>query len=104
MAKDKWAIIDDIRTLHCDLIAKSATEGITMVIEHFDEIECLCLDNDLGGHVEGYDVLCQLFILDKVPDKVQLVTSNPVAQNRMSKLLQYKGYVTIDNRNFTKEQ
>lgn len=102
MTEKVWAIIDDIRTLNCELIARTARDGIQMVIDNFDRIECLCLDNDLGELVEGYDVLCNLFYMDKVPNKVQLVTSNPVAQGKMSKLLQSNGYKTIDNRNFTK--
>ena len=101
MTEKVWAIIDDIRTLNCELVARTARDGIQMVVDNFDNIECLCLDNDLGEVVEGYDVLCHLMYMNKVPDKVQLVTSNPVAQQKMGKLLQSNGYKTIDNRNFT---
>lgn len=103
MSNDKvWAIIDDIRELNCELIAKNARDGIHMVIENFDRIECLCLDHDLGEVLNGYDVLCHLFEVGKVPNHVQLVTSNPVGRANMANVLKHNEYKTKDGRNFYK--
>lgn len=98
----KWLIIDDIRTLNCDIVARTAREGIKLMEEHFYEVECLCLDHDLGEALNGYDVLRELFLLEIVPDKVQLVTSNPVGRQNMEKVLLREGYSTKDGRNFEK--
>jgi hypothetical protein len=97
-----WAIIDDIRELNCELIAKNARDGLTMVMENFDRIECLCLDHDLGEVLNGYDVLCHLMYKGFVPDHVQLVTSNPVGRANMASVLERNGYETKDGRNFYK--
>lgn len=97
-----WAIIDDIRELNCELIAKNARDGIKMVMENFDRIECLCLDHDLGEAMNGYDVLCHLMYRNLVPNNVQLVTANPVGQVNMARVLEHYGYETKDGRNFYK--
>lgn len=92
--KDKWAIIDDIRELNCDFIAKNGRDGLQMMTEHFDEIRVLCLDHDLGDVNEptGFDVLSSLMLRWLVPEEVQLVTSNPVGRDRMANLLMDNGY------------
>lgn len=100
----KWAIIDDIRELNCDLIAKTGEHGIEMMGEHIHEIECLCLDHDLGDQdaINGYEVLKILFQRQLVPRHVQLVTSNPVGRYNMEALLLANAYNTKDGRNFYK--
>jgi hypothetical protein len=102
--KDKWAIIDDIRELNCDFIAKTGHEGITMMTEHFEEIGTLCMDHDLGDadDMNGFQVLELLMFWDLVPDHVQLVTSNPVGRTNMSDLLRSKSYQSKDGINFRK--
>lgn len=98
----KWAIIDDIRELNCDLIAKTGEKGIAMMADNILDIECLCLDHDLGDEkaMNGYDVLKVLFDRHLAPNHVQLVTSNPVGRYNMESLLIANNYKTIDGRNF----
>lgn len=100
--KNKWAIIDDERTLNCELIARNGRDGIKLVQDHFEEIECLCMDHDLGDakKMSGYDVLQILGQLNVLPDKIQLVTSNPVGRLNMRKFLEKQGFITNDGINF----
>ena len=101
MSKDKWAIIDDIRELNCHYIAKTGFEGISMMRAHFSEIGVLCMDHDLGEHgMNGFDALYRLLLEGLVPDRVQLVTSNPVGRKNMSDLLLDRGYESKDGINF----
>lgn len=105
MKKNKYAIIDDVRELNCELIAKTGVDGIRMMIEHFDEVECLCLDHDLGdpGEMNGFEVLQSLLLRNLVPDHVQLVTSNPVGRQRMQNELLSRNYTTLDGIDFYKK-
>ena len=105
MKKTKWAIIDDIRELNCDFIAKDARAGIKMMTDHFDEIGTLCMDHDLGDAEEmnGYEVLKFLMLKGLVPDHVQMVTSNPVGRTNMANLLIAEGYETVDGINFLRK-
>lgn len=101
--KDKWAIIDDIRSLNCDYIARTPSEGVTMMKEHFSEIGTLCMDHDLNSVVTGYDVLRTLGEINLIPNHVQMVTSNPVGRTNMANYLMGIGYETRDGLNFYKK-
>ena len=100
--KDKWAIIDDIRELNCDFIAKTGWDGIAMMREHIVEIKTLCMDHDLGdaNAMNGFDVLYRLSLENLIPDHVQMVTSNPVGRMNMANFLLGKGFETRDGLNF----
>ena len=104
MSRDAWAIIDDIRELNCQYVAKTGWDGIEMMREHIEEIGVLCLDHDLGdAHaMNGFDVLYRLMLEGLVPDRVQLVTSNPVGRTNMGNLLLDRGYESRDGINFIK--
>lgn len=101
--KDKWAIIDDIRELHCDFIAKTPADGVKMMRDNFDEIGHLCMDHDLCSAVTGYDVLRTLGNMELIPEHVQMVTSNPVGRMNMANYLLGLGYETRDGINFYKD-
>lgn len=62
----------------------------------------VCFDHDLGEEETGYDVLVWAIEKDLLPDKVQLVTSNPVGQLNMANALRANGFDSIDGRNFVR--
>lgn len=99
-------LIDDIRDLNTDLIARTYEVGISCLL--MLQVTHLYLDHDLGGPdgKTGYDIL--KFIFDPavkefkvdVPRFIQLVTQNPVGRINMEKLLKSEGYETINGINF----
>jgi len=85
-------LIDDVRDLKVDRIARNYTEGLEALLE--EEWEVLYLDYDLtsfsssGYELTGYDIL--EWILDNpehAPGRVEVVTQNPVAKRRMEALV-----------------
>lgn len=95
-----WLLIDDIRDLQCDLIARTPTLGKRALAYFSGDIECLCLDHDLGAPESGYDVLKWAIEHDLLPSHVQLVTSNPVGRENMKAALINAGYTSSDGINF----
>lgn len=92
-------LIDDIRNLSADRIARNYEEGIKALQE--ETWDLLLLDHDLADFVEdgssiviadwnektGYDVMCWLEEnLEHLPKSIQFVTANPVGRQRMMKL------------------
>jgi hypothetical protein len=69
----------------------------------------VCFDHDLGtddlGNVldTGYDVMCWAFDHGLLPRRVQIVTSNPVGRENMTRLLENGHYKTRDRINFVLE-
>lgn len=79
-------LIDDIRDIEdMDIICRNSTAG-KAVLELFD-IDELYLDNDLGETVEGYQILQWAANHGLVPEKVVLVTANPIAKQKMIDIL-----------------
>ena len=93
-------IIDDERTLGCELIARNAKVGKLILSELSKHIECLCIDHDLGTLETGYDVINWALANNCLPNHVQIVTSNPPGRENIAKALIAAGYRTIDNTNF----
>jgi hypothetical protein len=86
-----WLLIDDSRqSMGCDAVARTAKSAKIFLAQN--EWECVIFDNDLGEKVEGYDIMKWAFENDHMPNDVQLVTSNPVALERMQNLLKDNGY------------
>ena len=86
-----WLIIDDVRDLNCEVIARTSEAGKKMLAS--GGWECVCFDHDLGEDSEsGYDVLVWAISKSLLPEKVQLVTSNPVGRANMSAALEQAGY------------
>lgn len=83
-------LIDDIRDLQADVIARTGELGLSLLrLIPFTE---LWLDHDLGEGMNGYQVLEEALQDRAVPDKVSLVTSNPVGRSRMRLALESSGY------------
>ena len=95
-----WLLIDDERNLNTDAIARTPQAGKKLLA--IGGWSCLCLDHDLAAEESGYDVLMWAIEYDKVPEKVQLVTSNPVGRLNMRAALEAHGYCTSDGINFKK--
>lgn len=86
---DRYLLIDDIRDIVADRVARTAREGM-------DALKCceythLMLDNDLGvvGGMEGRDILKWALDNNCVPANILLVTSNVVAKKAMEDMLRY---------------
>ena len=87
-----WLIVDDERTLGCDVIARNAHAARAVLGGLGYAFEGLCLDHDLGPGESGYDVLMWAIEADVLPPKVQLVTMNPVGRKNMMQALIAAGY------------
>ena len=87
-----WLLIDDVRDLKADVIARTAQAGWEMLSAH--SWDGLLLDHDLGEETTGYDLLCRALDADVCPKTVILVTSNPVGKAKfMVAALMHYGYV-----------
>lgn len=96
-----WLLIDDIRNLGCDVTVRTATAGKRALLSYVGDIECLCLDHDLGPDQEsGYDIAKWAFEYDVMPKWVQIVTSNPVGRQNIANLLMDHGYKSSDGINY----
>lgn len=82
-------LIDDLRNIKADVIARTYDEGIkALQSQHFD---ILYLDHDLGDIDEnktGYGIMVFLEENPKyLPDKIILITANPVGRIRMQNII-----------------
>ena len=96
-------LIDDVRDLAVDAIARTAEAGKKLLA--MGGWTHLYLDHDLGDASDetGYGVLVWALEFDHVPYKVTLVTSNPPGRMRMQAALENAGYTTLDGIRFEKE-
>ena len=85
-----WLLIDDIRDLQCEVIARTPEAGMKLLA--LGGWECVCFDHDLGQDSTGYDVLVWAIENDYLPNMVQLVTSNPVGRDNMDAALVDAGF------------
>lgn len=89
-------LIDDIRELDMDLIARTGGEGL-YALEAYP-VTHLYMDHDLGeDSTNGYEVLTLALELGLCPENVFLVTSNPVGRQNMESALLNSGYRKIGN-------
>lgn len=89
----KTLLIDDIRTLKADRIARTYDEGIAALEE--EQWDILLLDHDLGcfdangREYTGYDILCWLeentYFLPTCG--IRIVSANPVGRQRMQQVI-----------------
>jgi len=97
-----YLIIDDQRDLGCELIAKTAEVGKKALQALYKDIECLCIDHDLGESATGYDIIYWAIGAGCLPKKIQIVSMNPVGKRAIARILSEAGYTSKDNTNFTK--
>jgi hypothetical protein len=96
-----YLLIDDTRDLNCDAIARNSKAAKELL--KCNCWKCVCFDHDLGEEETGYGILKWMLDMKIYPEKIQLVTSNPVGRDNMGALLKQYFYFSIDNCNFTKE-
>lgn len=77
-----WLLIDDVRDLNADAIARTPEAGQRLLAS--GPWACLCLDHDLGTAQTGLDVLHWAIGHDCLPQRVQLVTTNLTARSKMA--------------------
>jgi hypothetical protein len=96
-------LIDDVRDLGCDLIARNYGAGVKVLLNM--PIDFLYLDHDLGPGKTGYDVLNFIFRPDIriFPKVIFLVTMNPVGRDNMKRALEANGYIAKGNQKFVRE-
>lgn len=99
-----WLIVDDMRELGGDVIARNAKAARTLLGGVGYAFEGICLDHDLGEKETGYDVLMWALEADVLPAKVQLVSMNPAGLDRMKHALLDAGYVQEENTYIHKEK
>jgi hypothetical protein len=96
-----WLLIDDERNLKTEAVARTAEAGKKLLA--CGGWEVVCFDHDLATEGEtGYDVLVWGLEKGYIPNKVQLVTANPVGRSNMKAALIAAGYESRDNINFVK--
>ena len=114
--RERWLLIDDVRTYNVDRICRTASEGKKALFAD-GPWDVLMLDNDLGWETnpatgaetftEGWEILEWALAHKLLPPRVQLVTSNSSARTRMILALQKEGYKPTQPGNqvdWTREQ
>ena len=90
-------LIDDVRDMACDKVARTYEEGIECLKSK--KWDLLLLDHDLGEEKTGYDVMCWLEEnTQHLPNRIELVTANPVGRKRMLTVIN-KLYERSSNEN-----
>lgn len=90
-------LIDDIRSVGQDIVARTPDEGKAMLQEY--PVTHLYIDHDLGldangnEYDNGYKVVCWAIENGYLPPYVQIVSSNPVGRKKIEAALANEGYV-----------
>ena len=86
-----WLLIDDMRDMNVDVIARTGLAGKKMLA--IGGWEYILFDHDLGCDIDGYELLTYALEADLLGDaKIHLVTSNPVGRQNMEAALKDAGY------------
>lgn len=96
-------LIDDTRDLGYPLIARNAQIARILLSSNI-KFDSVGFDNDLGdiSDQDGYDLMKWMIEDQKImPPTIQILTSNPAAQQRMQQLLLKNNYQKKDNMTFT---
>lgn len=100
-----YLLIDDAKTFHADIIARTAEAGKAILEELSVNISCLGIDFDLGKESKenGLDILKWALVNKCLPKKVQVVSLNPPGREAMVNFLLDNGYQSKDNTNFVRK-
>lgn len=86
-------LIDDIRNLEADVIARNYTEGIKQ-LKFNGSWDLLLLDHDLasfdtkGKEFTGYDIMCWLEENNEfLPKEIRCVSDNPVGRDKINMVI-----------------
>lgn len=76
--RDEWTWFDE------------PAKALKYLSENYEKVKTVALDNDMGGKLEGYDILCwierQVHLGRGFPE-ILILTYNPVARDRMNACL-----------------
>ncbi len=89
-----YVIIDDIRELGCDIIARNGHAGIKILTALNGNFDVLCIDNDLSdaSEMDGIDVIKYAAKHNLLPSQVEIVSSNPVGVTNIGNVLKDNGF------------
>lgn len=90
-------LIDDIRMMNVDIIARNYDSGLSILNKFNHLIDTLYIDHDLGSedpNETGYTLISDLIQSDfkKHPDTIIIVSSNPVGRDNIARALLNNGY------------
>lgn len=91
-----WLLVDDQRSLGCEVIARTPLAAVKLLDYMADLFECICLDFDMEDTETGLDVLRYAIAAKKLPPRVQLITQNPVGRKAMQDALADARYISSD--------
>lgn len=89
----KTLLIDDLREIPADLVARTYNTGLFLLMLHRGNISSLLLDHDLGEfevNKTGYDLIKEA--RGFLPDMVEIVSANPVGVKNIGFELTSQGY------------
>jgi hypothetical protein len=99
-------LVDDQRNFG-DVIIRNPEHAVRIIRWMFSDITTLSMDNDMGGSVQGYEILEEILAFSKTHKKyiptVNVVTGNIVAARRMSEDLTAAGYRLTGATRFTRK-
>jgi len=98
-----YLLIDDVRNFSSDIIARTAKAGKLVLKQLSGHIDELGIDHDLTCLETGYNVVLWAIENDCLPDKVQVISMNPVGRKAIVSVLLDNGYQSKDNTNFVRE-
>ncbi len=100
MSTLKSLLVDDIRDLHADIIARTY-KGAEIIADTIFLYDCkILLDHDLGPGKTGYDFINYLIEISNMPAEVFIVSSNPVGRDNIGRALVTEGYIRKSPHNF----
>lgn len=89
-------LIDDVRDGNYDLIARTAEAGQGVLLHLAGYISELYIDHDLGSlSITGYNIVQEALENKYLPDKVIIVSLNPVGRKAIANLLLDNGFKQI---------
>ena len=96
-------LIDDIRDIGVDVIARNIIGARTVYQNNDITGWTLFLDHDLGIPESGLDVIREMIALNNVPERVIIVSSNPVGRDNIGHALTDIGYIRKSPHEFYRE-
>lgn len=98
-----WLLVDDVRdSMGCDIVARNAEAAKELIFCLRGKLDCIIFDHDLGEGENGFNVLKWALENNLCPNKIQLVTNNPVGRQNMENILRDYDYSVQAGRFFSK--
>ena len=99
----RYILIDDRRNLDVDIIIRTPESALEFMDKQDVSEDVVIFDNDLGYETEGWHIMQHMFDIGNYPAEIQLVTSNPVARDRMRSMIEHTGYYMKGNLIFKRK-